>query len=154
MPDYYIGLISGTSMDGIDAVVASFGDRTVQLHSSLSHPYPGDLRDDLLQAVSQSCSAAEVGALDRRVGECFREAAITVMATAGVDASDVAAIGSHGQTLRHEPDATSPYSLQIGDAATIAQGTTVTTIADFRRADIAAGGQGAPLVPPFHVTMR
>ncbi|MCP5090821.1 MAG: anhydro-N-acetylmuramic acid kinase, partial [Gammaproteobacteria bacterium] len=66
------------------------------------------------------------------------------------DPRGIVAIGSHGQTLRHRPDAERPYSLQIGDAATIAAGTGVTTVADFRRSDIAVGGQGAPLVPPFH----
>ena len=152
MRHYFLGLISGTSMDGIDAVVASFGERRVALHASLACPYPGTLRDELLQATASpdACSAAQLGDLDRRVGECFRDAAIEVMAEAGIDAADIEAIGSHGQTLRHEPDASMPYSLQIGDPATIAVGTGVTTVADFRRADIAAGGQGAPLVPPFH----
>ena len=152
MPDYFLGLISGTSMDGIDAVVASFGKRRVTLHASLTEPYPQALREELLQATAtpDSCSAAELGTLDRRVGECFRDAARRVMAEAGVTADAVAAIGSHGQTVRHEPDATTPFSLQIGDPATIAYGTGVTTVADFRRADIAAGGEGAPLVPPFH----
>jgi anhydro-N-acetylmuramic acid kinase len=67
-----------------------------------------------------------------------------------VPVKDIRAIGSHGQTLRHQPDAITPYSLQIGNPATIASGTGITTVADFRSADIAAGGQGAPLVPPFH----
>ncbi len=150
MPPYFIGLISGTSMDGIDAVVASFGKQDLTLHASLTEPYPQALRDELLRAITETCSAAELGALDRRVGECFRDAAKRVIAEAGVSAGDVAAIGSHGQTVRHEPDARTPYSLQIGDPSTIALGTGITTVADFRSADISAGGQGAPLVPPFH----
>lgn len=152
MRDHFLGLISGTSMDGIDAVIASFGECRVVLHGSLAYPYPGAVRGELLQATAapDGCSAAQLGELDRRVGECFRDAALAVMAEAGVGADDIVAIGSHGQTVRHEPDASTPYSLQIGDPATIAVGTGVTTVADFRRADIAAGGQGAPLVPPFH----
>lgn len=152
MRDCFLGLISGTSMDGIDAVIASFDDRRFVLHGSLTYPYPGTLRDELLQATAapDSCSVTQLGELDRRVGECFRDAALAVLADAGVAADDIVAIGSHGQTVRHEPDAPTPYSLQIGDPATIALGTGATTVADFRRADIAAGGQGAPLVPPFH----
>ncbi len=148
----HIGLISGTSMDGIDAVVASFSKGSTDLHASLSHPYPEQLKSDLAYAVANpaDCGVDEIGALDSLVGECFRDAAQAVMGKAGVSAADIAAIGSHGQTIRHQPDAERPFSIQIGDPSIIAQGTGVTTVADFRRADIAAGGQGAPLVPPFH----
>ncbi|MGB5510293.1 MAG: anhydro-N-acetylmuramic acid kinase [Woeseiaceae bacterium] len=152
MPDYFIGLMSGTSMDGIDAIVVRFGKQDAQLLASLEQPYPEPLRRKLLQAMRdpESCSVDDVGTLDRQVGESFRDAALAVLAGTDLVASDIAAIGSHGQTLRHRPDAPTPYSLQIGDPATIAVGTGITTVADFRRADIAAGGQGAPLVPPFH----
>jgi len=152
MPDYFIGLISGTSMDGIDAVAASFGDRRMQLHATLAHPYPDALRRALQTAIHKpdACSVDVIGALDRRVGECFRDAALAVLGAGKLAQEDVVAIGSHGQTLRHQPLAEQPFSLQIGDPATIARGTGIQTIADFRRADIAAGGQGAPLVPPFH----
>ncbi len=152
MADLYIGLISGTSMDGIDAVVTSFGEAGIELLASLSHPYPEPIRSDLAHAVANpaSCNVDEIGLLDASVGVCFREAAQKVIKEAGISAADVAAIGSHGQTIRHQPDAERPYSIQIGDPAAIAQGTGVVTVADFRRADIAAGGQGAPLVPPFH----
>jgi len=152
MRENYIGLISGTSMDGIDAVVASFGEASIELHATVDYSYPRQLRDDLAHAVKNpsTCSVDDVGALDRRVGECFRDAALEVIGKARMSAKDIRAIGSHGQTLRHQPDASHPFSLQIGDPATIASGTGITTVADFRRADIAAGGQGAPLVPPFH----
>jgi len=152
MSDRFIGLISGTSMDGIDAVVVSFRTADVQLYASLAYPYPEQLRHDLQRAINNpvSCNVDQIGTLDRQVGECFRDAAIAITAEAGLTASDITAIGSHGQTLRHKPDAMPAFSLQVGDPATIAIGTGITTIADFRRADIAAGGQGAPLVPPFH----
>jgi len=152
MSGYYIGLMSGTSMDGIDAVVASFGDRHAELHASLNRPYPAQLREDLIQAANTPTDSPieEIGGLDAEVGECFRDAALAVIEASQIDAGDITAIGSHGQTVRHQPDAVTPYSLQIGNAQTIADGTGVTTVADFRSADIAAGGQGAPLVPPFH----
>jgi len=152
MPEHYIGLMSGTSMDGIDAVLASFDDASVELHGTLSLPYPARLRAELLEAVADpdGCTIDRIGMLDRWVGECFRDAATTLLAQCNVEPNQVRGIGSHGQTLRHQPDAPKPWSLQVGDAATIASGTGIVTVADFRRADIAAGGQGAPLVPPFH----
>ena len=152
MPETYIGLISGTSMDGIDAAVASFGEPGISLHATVGFPYPSRLRDDLAHIVRSpfECSVDDIGVLDGRVGECFRDAALEAMRQAGVSAGEVRAIGSHGQTIRHRPGAPRPYSMQIGDPAIIAQGTGVQTVADFRRADIAAGGQGAPLTPPFH----
>jgi len=152
MSTSFIGLMSGTSMDGIDAVLTSFGDRTVTLHDTLSLPYPDRLRAELLDAVQdpEACTVDRIGLLDRWIGECFRDAVNALLEKSGTKPGDIAAIGSHGQTLRHQPDAERPWTLQIGDPATIASGTGIRTVADFRRADIAAGGQGAPLVPPFH----
>jgi anhydro-N-acetylmuramic acid kinase len=152
MPDYFIGLISGTSMDGIDAALVSFGDASIRMHATHQHPYPGELRSRLRHAISepQRCAVDEIGSLDCWTGRCFRDAALALLAKAGVDAREVVAIGSHGQTLRHQPDAELPFTLQIGDPSRIALGTGITTIADFRRADLAAGGQGAPLAPLFH----
>ena len=152
MSGYYIGLMSGTSMDGIDAVVASFGDRHIDIHASLNRQYPAQLRDDLAKAATTPTDSPidNIGELDAAVGECFRDAALAVIEASSIDASNIVAIGSHGQTVRHQPDAIAPYSLQIGNPGTIAGGTSVTTVADFRSADIAVGGQGAPLVPPFH----
>ncbi len=152
MSGYYIGLMSGTSMDGIDAVVASFDDNRVKLHATLSQQYPEQLRSDLIRAANTPTDSPieRVGDLDAAVGACFRDAALAVVKASKIDGSDIVAIGSHGQTVRHQPDAVAPYSLQIGNPATIAGGTGITTVADFRSADIAAGGQGAPLVPPFH----
>ncbi len=152
MTTYFAGLISGTSMDGIDAVLADFSQRSVRIHASLSAPYPGELKSALLSEIAKPLNrpADPDGQLDRAVGRCFRDAALALIDKAGVERNRVAAIGSHGQTLRHQPDATPPFSLQIGDPKTISTGTGIVTIADFRSADIRAGGQGAPLVPPFH----
>jgi len=152
MTHSYIGLISGTSMDGIDAVLASFENESLQLHATHAHAYPDELRRLLRNTVQKPefCGLEQLGMLDRWTGECFRDAALAIIEKSEIRKSDVAVIGSHGQTLRHQPTGKYPFSLQIGDAATIAAGTGITTVADFRRADIAAGGQGAPLVPPFH----
>ncbi len=152
MPDYYIGLMSGTSMDGIDAALVQFDDPGVELIATGQHPYPETLQHALRKAALTPVDEPidNLGALDRQVGECFRDAARELIRKSGFDADSIAAIGSHGQTVRHQPDGLHPYSLQIGNPTIIASGSGVTTVADFRSADIAAGGQGAPLVPPFH----
>ena len=148
----YVGLMSGTSMDAIDAALVSFGDHVCQVIAVTAETYPKDLRKDLMAASRNpnECSIEKVGQLDRAVGECFRDAVLNLLRQTGIDASSVTAIGSHGQTLRHEPKAKGHFSLQIGDPNIIATGTGITTIADFRRGDIAAGGEGAPLTPAFH----
>jgi anhydro-N-acetylmuramic acid kinase len=152
MPDYYIGLISGTSMDGIDAVLARFGDRSIEVVGAGMSRYPEALRQELLAATRfpDSCTADVVGSLDHWVGECFRDAALELLRGAGIDPGSVRAIGSHGQTMRHRPGEDRPFTLQIGNADIIAKGTGIDCVADFRSADLALGGQGAPLVPPFH----
>jgi anhydro-N-acetylmuramic acid kinase len=142
MPDYYIGLISGTSMDGIDAALVEFGDHSADIVSAGTGPYPESLRSELIDATRtpDSCTADVIGALDHWVGECFRDAALELIQSAGIGPGDVRAVGSHGQTIRHRPDADRPFTLQIGNPDIIAKGTGI----------MALGGQGAPLVPPFH----
>lgn len=137
-------------MDGIDAALVQFEQSSVNILATASVPYPEELRDELLAAARQPLDTPldTTGALNRRVGECFRDAALQVIPAAGD--KEIAAVGSHGQTLRHQPNANPPFSLQIGDAEIIVTGTGLATVADFRRADIQVGGQGAPLVPPFH----
>jgi len=139
-------------MDGIDAVLVRFGDRRCDIVETHSTRYPDELQNALLDATRapQNCTVDDVGILDRWVGECFRDAASTLITKAGIERSDVTAIGSHGQTLRHQPLRDRPFTLQIGDANIIAAGTGIDTIADFRRRDMAVGGQGAPLAPAFH----
>ena len=139
-------------MDGIDAALVRFGEPGVDLVATLDHPYPETLRHALDQAVLTPPDEPipNLGALDRQVGEQFRDAALELLEAAGVDTAQIEAIGSHGQTVRHQPDGSHPYTLQIGNPDTIAQGTGITTVGDFRTADMAVGGQGAPLVPPFH----
>lgn len=148
----YVGLISGTSMDGIDAALVQFGDHHCQTRATLSAKYPTELRSELLRAsrLPAECTIDVIGNLDHRVGLCFRDAALALLKKTGIEASRVAAIGSHGQTLRHRPHADLPFTLQIGDPNIIASGTGITTVADFRRADVALGGEGAPLTPAFH----
>jgi len=150
----FLGLISGTSADGIDAALLRFGARP-QVLFGRTYPLPADLLEDVLR-LSQAearLSLDEVGRLDTRLGQAFASAARQALADAGVAAADVTAIGSHGQTLRHDPRGPAPFTQQLGDASVIAEATGITTVADFRRRDVAAGGQGAPLMPAFHAAV-
>lgn len=152
--EYFVGLMSGTSMDGIDAVVIRCNDDHTQLLHSLSHSWPKKLRTRLEQVATGSCvTLQELGQLDLLCGRQFAEATMELLADAGIETRAVSAIGSHGQTIFHHPQAPAPFSMQIGDPNTIAEQTGITVVADFRRRDMAAGGQGAPLVPAFHQAM-
>ena len=115
MGELYIGLMSGTSMDGIDAALVEFGDSTIRIHQAANYPYPAALREQLLAAIAVPLDREIPGVaeLDRATGECFRDAALALLREARVDAGDVTAIGSHGQTLRHQPNAENPFTLQI-----------------------------------------
>ncbi len=147
----FLGLMSGTSMDGVDAALVRFGARNVELVAARTTPYAPSLRVALGALAAGSTpddQLDERGRLDAAVGETFGAAAAALLAEAGVAAESVRAIGSHGQTVRHRPE--SGFSIQMGDPARITQATGITTVADFRRADLAAGGEGAPLAPIFH----
>jgi anhydro-N-acetylmuramic acid kinase len=150
----FLGLISGTSADGIDVALASF-DPAPRLHAALTLPYPDDLRRRILALAQGDGRFAldELGALDFEIAQSFAQAADALLQRAGIAATEIAALGSHGQTVRHRPRQTPPYTLQLGDPNVIAEATGIVTVADFRRRDIAAGGQGAPLAPAFHAAM-
>ena len=146
----WVGLMSGTSMDGIDAVLVSFSDSTVKIHASHTAPYPDPIRHRLIAASQNQGGPDEIGELDTLVGTLFAQAAEAVIQKSGFDRSAIRGIGSHGQTIRHQPSGTAPFSIQIGNPSVLSEATNITTVADFRRRDMAAGGQGAPLVPAFH----
>lgn len=153
MSELYIGLMSGTSMDGIDAVLVEFGEG-IHLRGTHTEAWPPELKAALV-AISQP-GANEIdrmGELDIAVGQLFAKAANALLAHAETSPTQVRAIGSHGQTIRHRAYAQRPFTLQIGDPNTIAEQTGISVVADFRRRDMAAGGQGAPLVPAFHEAM-
>jgi anhydro-N-acetylmuramic acid kinase len=148
----FLGLISGTSMDAIDAALVDVGPEGCRVRAAQSFAYEPALRSELFAAVSQpaSCSLDRIGRLDTALGEAFAGAALALLADTGVQPSEVAAIGSHGQTLRHQPGGDLPFTWQIADPSIIAERTGIRTAADFRRRDLAAGGEGAPLMPAFH----
>lgn len=151
----YLGLISGTSADSIDAVLVSFSRDVPQLLASHAHPWPAALRERML-ALAQDEATIDLdafGRLDVEIGHGFADAALHLLEQSGTPARTVRAIGSHGQTLRHRPLGRHPFTLQLGDPSVIAERCGIEVVADFRRADIAAGGQGAPLLPALHAML-
>lgn len=147
---YYIGIMSGTSLDGIDLVLVSFSPQPKLICSQL-HPFPPALKLQLQQLCQPGDNEIELlGPVEQQLAQCYAAGVTTLLAKAGVAASSVAAIGCHGQTIRHRPDGRFPFTLQIGDMHKLAMLCQIPVIADFRRKDIAYGGQGAPLVPAFH----
>lgn len=148
----FIGLISGTSTDAVDAALVDFEGERPRLVAYRETAYPEALRTALKQAIEQAPALplSEYGRLDVEIGRHFAQAALKVMAEAGVGAGQVTAIGSHGQTLLHQPGGEAPFTMQVADPNVIAATTGIITVADFRRMDMALGGQGAPLAPAFH----
>ncbi len=151
MSNLYIGLMSGTSADGIDAALVDFSCHTPTLLASHYTPYSDELR----QQIHDLCHPGEneierLGQLDIELAKAFSDAVNALLAHSGTPAKEITAIGSHGQTVRHAPSHKHRFTLQIGDPNTITALTGITTVADFRRKDMALGGQGAPLVPAFH----
>ncbi|WP_115573708.1 anhydro-N-acetylmuramic acid kinase [Xanthomonas campestris] len=154
----YLGLMSGTSADGIDAALVRFDDashRRCELVAGITVGWEPQLREALvaLGQGAEQMAIDRLGHLDAQVGLAFADAANQLIAEAGVAREQIRAIGSHGQTIRHRPQADPAFTWQIGDASRIAEHTGITTAADFRRRDVAAGGQGAPLMPAFHLAM-
>jgi len=149
---YFIGVMSGTSLDGIDVTLTSFSESdTFQLVNARTFSFPKALYNQLQGLiVNQTSTLENLGQIDIALGRLIGSSINTILAEQQLTAKDITAIGSHGQTIFHSPVGEYPFSLQIGDASVIAEITGITTIADFRQRDIAAGGQGAPLVPAFH----
>ena len=158
--NYYIGLISGTSMDAVDCALVDFQATGPKLLDFINLDIPAHLKTQLLALCKDGQNQVQkTGEADIEVGRLFAQAALSILERNQLVASQINAIGSHGQTIRHEPPRYDgingivnniPFTLQIGDPNTIAELTGISTVADFRRKDMAAGGQGAPLVPAFH----
>jgi anhydro-N-acetylmuramic acid kinase len=148
----YLGLMSGTSMDAIDAALVDFGVEPLRIVATEATPFDPALKARIAALLDSPDHVAldEVGQIDVALARAFAGAANELLRRAGLGAADVSAIGSHGQTLRHRPDLPLPFTWQIGDPNTLAELTGITVVADLRRRDVAAGGQGAPLLPVFH----
>ncbi len=149
----FIGLMSGTSLDGVDAVVVEqHAERLTQL-GQFFLPYPAEMRQALLALHTSSPNELHTAALiSNRLADLYAAAVQGLLTAAALPPSAITAIGCHGQTIRHCPELApeQAYTMQLGNHARLAERTDITVVGDFRSRDIAAGGQGAPLVPAFH----
>jgi len=149
MSKLYIGVLSGTSMDAVDAAIVDFEAKVPKLIATHSEPVPKALKESIKTlAFDENATVSLLGQVDTQIGQLFAKTCNALLEKhPGVE---ICAIGSHGQTIRHKPNAESPFTMQIGDPNIIAEATQITTVGDIRRRDMARGGQGAPLAPAFH----
>jgi len=148
-PVYFIGLMSGTSMDAVDVALADLQDDDVSVIDYRQFPIPREVQT-AVRSLNSQAAMVQITELDVILGRLFSEAVKAMLESTDIRPESVTAIGSHGQTVLHLPDDTYPRTLQIADPNIIAYETGITTVTDFRRLDIAAGGQGAPLASAFH----
>ena len=151
MDNLFLGVLSGTSLDAIDIGAFSFVSGKAQLYHTLNYPIPIDIKQSCLQlAETTICDITQLGILDNRLGVLFAQSILIFLQKYKISPEAITAIGCHGQTIHHRPNIQHPFTMQIGDPNIIAALTGIKTIADFRRKDLAVGGQGAPLAPGFH----
>ncbi len=149
--EIYIGLMSGTSLDGVDIAIVDFDRHPPSLIYCATQPYESALKQKIRDiTISGSVNLDSFCQLDVELGNTYADVVNRALEETKLDIKQIRAIGNHGQTIRHSPDTDLPYTLQIGDPNVIAAKTGITTVGDFRRKDIALGGQGAPLAPAFH----
>ena len=149
MPDLFVGLMSGTSLDGADAALVDFSSGSPRTLAFATVPFPPALRERILALCEPGSDPVDLAAtVSIELCALYANAVQGALAAGNVSREDVVAIGCHGQTVRHRPDL--GYTVQLNDPARLAELTRIDVVADFRRRDMAAGGQGAPLVPAFH----
>ncbi|MCY3885004.1 MAG: anhydro-N-acetylmuramic acid kinase [Gammaproteobacteria bacterium] len=149
----FVGAISGTSIDGLDLALVEIDGVHLELVNSSTVEFPLPLKERLIRLASTRGNIVDVGRTSSALGSFTGNAIVQFLQESGTEPGSVRAIGSHGQTVHHFPNTDEAFSMQIGEAARIAETTGIDTIADFRSRDIAAGGQGAPLVPLFHARL-
>jgi len=150
MSEYYIGVMSGTSLDGVDVALCEINKNSCQLVASYEHPFEAALKDEILEAIAHAVTLKTVGELDVKLGVLFSDAINALLARHPELRERVKAIGLHGQTLWHEPKSNYPFSMQLGSANEVLARTGIDVVSDFRGTDIANGGEGAPFAPAFH----
>jgi len=150
MSNYYIGVMSGTSLDGIDIALCEITDSTCKLLAFEEYNFEHGLKEEILEIIGGMTTLKEIGALDVKLGLAYAFNIKRFMREKKLKIEDINAIGLHGQTLWHEPDGDFPFSMQLGSASVVSAQTGMRVVNDFRNMDIANGGQGAPFAPAFH----
>jgi len=147
---YYIGIMSGTSLDGVDVALCKIDDGSCHLEYSYYLPFDTELKEEVHELIVKATTIKKVGELDHKLALLFAKAVNALLQRENLTSADVCAIGLHGQTVWHEPQGEFPFSLQLGNASVVAVETGIDVVSDFRSKDVAVGGQGAPLAPAFH----
>ncbi len=151
MSGLFIGVMSGTSLDGADVVLVGLDDANCELHAARTTPFPEAISARLRNLTETGeATFAELGTLDVAMGQFFADCVIDLVRDTGTEQSEIEAIGYSGHTVFHKPERPDPFTMQLGDPNAIAAATGIDTVADLRRMDVAHGGQGAPLTPTFH----
>ncbi len=150
MGELYIGVMSGTSLDGIDVALCEIDSTQCKLVTAEEYPFDKELKREILEIISGITTLKQIGTVDKKLGFAFAHAINRLIREKRINTEDVTAIGLHGLTLWHEPDSEFSFSMQLGDASTVVANTGMKVVSDFRSMDIANGGQGAPFTPAFH----
>jgi anhydro-N-acetylmuramic acid kinase len=150
MSELYIGVMSGTSLDGVDIALCEIDEQSCHLVASYEHPFDTKLKEEVLFAIANDISLKKIGELDIKLGRLFGSVINLFLEQQQLSRKAISAIGLHGQTLWHEPNSAYPFSMQLGSANEVVAMTEIQTVADFRGGDIANGGEGAPFAPAFH----
>lgn len=150
MSELYIGVMSGTSLDGVDIVLCEVKENSFELLHSCEYPYPKHLKNEILTAIDEPVTLKTIGELDTKLGKLFADTLNRFIVDNKINMDSITAIGLHGQTLWHEPNSEYPFSMQLGNASIVSALTGVSVVSDFRQKDIAFGGEGAPFAPAFH----
>ena len=150
MSELYIGVMSGTSMDGVDIALCEIDNTKCSLIASWEYPYDGELESEILSVINGSTTLEQIGTIDNKLGTMFADTINAFIKIKNIDPKTIKAIGLHGQTLWHAPDAKNPFSMQLGCPNVVSAKTGIQVVTDFRRMDMANGGQGAPFAPAFH----
>lgn len=154
MAEIYVGLMSGTSADSIDCATLDLSSEEIKVINCKNFEIPMDLKKDIIQSSqSEKIEQELIDDLDFRMADVLADSVKKIISDSNIEAKDIKAIGSHGQTIKHEPKSETPYTLQIGDPQKISNDLDITTVGNYRHDDIEAGGEGAPLTPVFHKTV-
>jgi anhydro-N-acetylmuramic acid kinase len=146
----YIGVMSGTSLDSVDVALCGIDGESCELLHALEYPMPSSLKKEILTMIEGESTLQTIGEIDHRLGVLFADAVAALLLAYEIDPLRIKAIGLHGQTVWHAPQAQSPFTMQLGDPNIVTTKTGIRVVADFRRKDVALGGQGAPFAPAFH----
>ncbi len=150
MKQLYIGVMSGTSLDGVDVSLCEITHSSCTLIHALEYPFDKELKEEILILIQSTTTLEQIGTLNTKLGILFSNSINALLTQNSIDATSITAIGLHGQTLWHQPKSDFPFSMQLGCPNVVVAKTGIQVVADFRSMDIANGGQGAPFAPAFH----